>query len=216
MSKYFILSLFLFISNSLYSQDYYGLTVGTVRSNFIGSDVPSLSEGKQNFSFGVFLDYYLGEDIFTFYEIQLTKVGARFSEEMPNTGLLTIDAELTQISVPILLRFSYSKQKIKPYFNFGAAPSYLFKNNTTITAVQFGREIDSKLFFDYQNRDINVDGILGIGFFYQRYIIDLKYYYGLRSIYQGDTPLVIRSNALQINFSMILNFDNKKSRYRPD
>ena len=54
MSRYFILSLLLLILNSSYSQDYYGLTVGTVRSNFIGSDLPSLPEGKQNFSFGVF------------------------------------------------------------------------------------------------------------------------------------------------------------------
>lgn len=85
-----------------------------------------------SFTFGLFIDNpILVSDFSLHTELFLTKHGYSYNK-IVNVKDLDFVANMTSLSVPLLIRYSYPSNKIRPYVNTGLVGSYFVKNDALL------------------------------------------------------------------------------------
>lgn len=85
-----------------------------------------------SFSIGLFLDNpILVSDFSLHAELLLSKHGYSYNKLVDNKDLDFV-ANLTSLNIPLLLRYAYPSNKIRPFINVGINGTYFIKNKTLL------------------------------------------------------------------------------------
>lgn len=144
----------------LAAQNYVGVTGGANISNFRlnvrdADDVTAKS--RTLYGFGAAFGLQLSEGIYLHTEPMFLQKGSRIDDNDPED--LDVDITMEFIEVPVMLKFEFGDQAVKPFFMGGASMGFLLSSTLEAESAGFPFSGDVK---DITN-STNFSGVVGAG-----------------------------------------------------
>lgn len=197
-------------SGNLLAQYKFTANAGLGISTFIGEDVPKTVDYKMGPTAALAFEYEINNTICMGAELILEQKGAFYEDEPREATKLKVDGKTTYISLPIMVK-AYFGKKASFYFYGGFTVSKLLFSKLDYYTTEYGFEIPSEPFFNYEFKNKDVGLNIGFGFDFYNIIIDCRYTHGVEKVFDDPSAPNIRNHFLNINCGYTL-YKNKVNR----
>lgn len=222
-----VLIILLFSSNKTFSQKYVvnaGLNAGVNLTDLVGLDKPeSISKGY-GFTCGLFVDVKVLKRVSFVFDFNYLQKSFGFTENTENIKIQVSESNKF-LELPAQIRIRWNNNNgVGVFINSGGFVSYLIQKERDTVILINNYDIQSHIYYGYENHPIDFGLVFGTGFRYKSLSLEFRYSHSLQNLYSGINIKEMRYSTFSVflsyNLSYIpsLNFTKnskiQKLRYR--
>lgn len=207
--KYYVIFLFLFITQIILSQNFrYGIKGGVNYCDLNGPDKPASLDQDLGFSGGFYLDSRVSEFLSSQIELNFTRYNFHFNEniDIVDNRVLYVEEQNDYITFPALLRYKRGYEFIFAYINIGLQGSVLINSYRNTTLYINDLLVDPEYYYGYQNTRFDYGLLAGIGIQFKPINIDLRYYMSTKNLYTINNSREIRYETISLEIGYQFNY----------
>ncbi len=208
-----IFILILNIQNSFSQEKTFGIRGYANLASFVGRDIDSELSNKFGLGLNLYVDIPVDYVISVQTELGFSQKGAIFTKQVTRNGILSVDASLSYITLPILFKVQ-NNSIISAYILGGPEFGYLITTNVQKKAVVNTVEVIPEQYYPYTFSKFDLNLVVGGAIMYRGIYVEARYNLGVRSVYEGNNNPDTRNKVISFAIGYRMDFRKKRRKRR--